>query len=158
MSANDIAIPVQTTTCRKQNLRVLAHRVIFASLAAFILFSPAPGQLFAKHSPWLREWIMYSGVGIGIPQGEFRIHDNSGRIFDTLTPLEAAGLSRYPNVVHYQFDGRMRTSDDLGRYAAMACSTLEDGQWLAFDGRVGTRQGWLPFQVDEVCSAAGEVE
>jgi hypothetical protein len=110
--------------------------------------------MFGKHSPWLREWIMYSGVGVGIPKGLFTIHDESGPIAD-LTPLEAADLERYPKITHYYFSGLIGQAADLARFAEPLCSGLPQGQWVSFSGYVGTRQGWAKMRMDDVCAADG---
>ncbi len=155
MSLNDAAT-ARPSARPARDTRILVHRVVFAALAAFILLSPAPGQVFGKHSPWLREWVMYSGVGTGLPQGAFHIHDAAGTIIGTLTPLEAMGIAHYPNTEHYRFEGWMRTTGDLWRHATAACDRLENGHRLSFAGRVGTRDGWLDMQVEDVCPATGD--
>jgi len=127
------------------------RRYAFFALAAFILLGPAPGQLFDKRSPWLREWVMYSGVGVGLPKGVFTVHDASGPVAD-YTPLQAAGLERYPLIVHYFFDKRIFEDADLTRYAAGLCEGLLPGQHLSFDGVVGTRKGWVPMPVTNLCA------
>ena len=152
MSLNDAAGAAPAAPVRLRNPRSLARRLTFAALAGFILLSPAPKQLFGEPSPWLREWVMYSGVGTGIPEGAFHIHDASGRIVETLSPLQAAGLSRYPNIKHYMFEGRLQSSEDLWRFAAASCARLDTGQRLSFEGRIGTRQGWWAEARDDVCA------
>lgn len=127
------------------------RRSAFFALAAFILLGPAPGQLFDQRSPWLREWIMYSDVGVGLPKGVFAVHDASGPVAE-YTPLQAAGLERYPRIVHYFFDRRIFEQAHLTRYAADLCETLSPGQRLSFDGVVGTRKGWVPMPVANVCA------
>lgn len=127
------------------------RRYVFFTLAAFILLGPAPGQLFGKHSPWLREWVMYSGVGVGLPKGVFTVHDLSGPVSE-YTPLQAAGLEQYPQIVHYFFDKRIFEDADLTRFAANTCEALLPGQHLSFDGVVGTRKGWVPMPVANLCA------
>ncbi len=54
------------------------RRLLFGSLAAFILLVPAMPQLLGVHSPILRPWVMYSGVGFGLLQGEFVVTQENG--------------------------------------------------------------------------------
>lgn len=130
------------------------RRALFTACAMFILLGPAPGQLFGNHSAWLREWIMYSGVGIGIPKGMFTVQGGAddGAVY---TPLQAAGLERYPRIAHYSFEQRIFDPSGLARFAAPLCASLSDDQRLAFSGHVGTRQGWEPLADPDVCQADG---
>lgn len=125
----------------------------FALLAAFILLSPAPGQLFGAHSPFLREWVMFSGVGVGIPRGDF-IVARDGREVARRTPLEALGLAAYPQIRHYAFEERVVEDADLARFARALCEEAGEGGRVGFVGSVGTRQGWRPIEVEDVCRAA----
>lgn len=126
------------------------RRGVFMVIALFLFLGPAPGQLFGQHSPFLREWIMYSGVGIGMPKGIFSVHDQTGEVTD-YTPLQAAGLERYPPISHYKFDRRIFAAEDLSRFAAPLCARLSQDQRLSFDGAVGTRIGWVQVTQDDVC-------
>lgn len=127
------------------------RRLVFYALAGFILLSPAPGQLFGQHYLLIREWVMYSGVGVGMPKGEFVLHDMSGGV-TRLTPLEAAGLERYPRTSHYLFATRIFEPQDIARFAAARCADLTPQQRLSFEGVVGTRQGWVAMPVENVCA------
>lgn len=133
------------------------RRCVFFALAAFILLGPAPGQLFDQRSPWLREWIMYSDVGVGLPKGVFIVQDASGPV-EQHTPLQAAGLDRYPKITHYLFDRRVHAEADLARFAADLCATLQPGQHLSFEGVVGTRQGWVAMPVTDVCAQTEDAQ
>ena len=71
------------------------------------------------HHLLLREWVMYSGVGVGIPKGEFRIWQGDQPLA-TLSPLEALDLPAYPRVIHYTFPHRILRDEDFPRFAAAA--------------------------------------
>jgi hypothetical protein len=131
------------------------RRVAFGGLAALILFGPAPGQLFGHHSPALREWVMYSGVGVGILRGSFVLQEGERRLA-TLSPLEALGLQRYPSVRHYQFPHLVRAPEDVAAYAAALCERAAPGQTVAFEGQVGTRQGWREMSSADLCALGAE--
>lgn len=135
--------------------RAAVRRAAFAAVAAFIFLGPAPGQLFGLHVPLLREWVMFAGVGTGIPKGDFIVRNGEVEV-SRHTPLQAAGLAAYPTIHHYQFETRIRTAADIGRFAATLCGTLAPDQRLDFEGVVGTRNGWLAFTNFDVCAA--EVE
>lgn len=144
------ASPIKPLDTSLRHTKTKVRRVVFGLLAAFILLGPAPGQLFGKHSPWLREWVMYSGVGVGILDGSFTASQEDGTQ-TVYSPLQVAGLDSYPMIKHYYFDNRVFVPEDLGKFAANLCETLEPGGQLAFDGYVGTRQGWQVLKQDNVC-------
>lgn len=134
------------------------RHVCFTAIAAFILLGPAPGQLFGKTSPWLREWVMFSGVGVGIPKGQFTVNDANGSDQGSYTPLAAAGLDRYPRMSHYRFENRVFASGDMAGFAAPLCASLAPGQHVSFEGWVGTRQGWAEMSIETVCAMQGDTQ
>jgi hypothetical protein len=138
---------------RSRSLLVQARRIGFAAIALFILLAPAAGQVFGVHHLLLREWVMYSGVGVGIPKGEFRIWQEDEPVA-TLSPLEALDLAAYPPVIHYTFSHRILSDDDFPRFAARLCGALADhgGDRVSFEGKVGTRQGWRPANHSDLCA------
>ena len=48
----------------------LPRRLAFLLLAGFILLTPALPQLFGVQGMFLRQWTMFSGVGVGLLKGE----------------------------------------------------------------------------------------
>lgn len=130
------------------------RRGLFIAFALFILLGPAPGQLFGNHSPWLREWVMYSGVGIGIPKGVFTVQDGTNPSLE-YSPLQAAGLEQYPRIAHYTFDRRVFDVSDLSRFAAPLCADMSADQRVSFSGYVGTRRGWVPVLANDLCQTDG---
>ena len=122
------------------------RRAAFASLAAFILLGPAPGQLFGLHTMVLREWKMFAGAGVGLPQGRFTLHRAGGAV--TMSPLEAAGV---PSYLALPIDRRIATPADLRVFAARVCGTLPGKERLSFEGSVGTHAGRQALVVDDVC-------
>ena len=138
---------------RRARPAITVRRAAFCLVAAVIYLGPAPGQLFGLHSPWLREWVMFSRVGEGILDGAFTLVRPDGPV-ETYTPLEAAGLARYPIVLHYLFPRRVRDAGDLGRFAAPLCARAPAGAAVSFRGAVGDRDGWRPLQAEDVCAGA----
>jgi hypothetical protein len=130
------------------------RRAGFWTLAGFILLTPAVWQVFGHHSIWLRPWVMYSGVGVGILDGTFVLRTPDGAPRE-MTPLEALGLERYPPIHHYAFDRRVGEDGRLDAFAGQLCETLPPGARLSFEGYVGTREGWRALSVEDVCIEVG---
>lgn len=133
-------------------LQTQLRRAGFVVCALFILLAPSAGQVFGVKHLLLREWVMYSGVGVGIPRGEFRIWRGDHPVA-TLSPLEVLGLPAYPSVIHYTFAHRILDDADLPAFAARLCEALadHDGDRVSFEGVVGTRDGWRSAQHADVC-------
>ena len=141
---------------RPGGLPTQLRRAGFVGIALFILLAPSAGQVFGVKHLLLREWVMYSGVGVGIPRGEFRIW-RGDHMVATLSPLEALDLPAYPSVIHYTFAHRVLDDADLPGFAARLCETLADhgGDRVSFEGVVGTRDGWRSAQHDDLCARDG---
>lgn len=140
---------------RPGGLRLQARRIGFTAIALFILLAPAAGQIFGVKHLLLREWVMYSGVGVGIPKGEFRIWRGDQPVA-TLSPLEALELTAYPRVIHYTFPHRILGDEDLPGFAARLCAALadHDADRVSFEGVIGTRQGWRSARHGDLCTPA----
>jgi len=140
---------------RQRSLRAQARRIGFTAIALFILLAPAAGQIFGVHHLLLREWVMYSGVGVGIPKGEFRIWQGDQPLA-TLSPLEALDLPAYPRVIHYTFPHRILRDEDFPRFAARLCGALadHDADRVSFEGVIGTREGWRSARHHDLCIPA----
>lgn len=146
-----------TPVIPRNAVKRLRH-VCFTAIAAFILLGPAPGQLFGHSSPWLREWVMFSDVGVGIPKGHFTVHDANGSDHGSYTPLAAVGLNRFPRITHYHFENRIFAAGDMAGFAAPLCANLAPGQHVSFEGQVGTRQGWADMSIENVCTMQGDAQ
>lgn len=132
-----------------------ARPAVFAVIAAFMLASPALPQVFGIGKPWIRQWTMFSGVGRGIPKGDFIIETHAGMPVRTLTPLAAAGLTRYPVTAPVErFDRYVYHVSDLQRFAAPACADLNADQRLRFAGVVGSWHGFTAPVSAVVCEGA----
>ena len=134
----------------ERRLRTGLRRAAFCALALFIALGPMFPQVFGVRSPAFRPWTMFSGVGVGILKGNFRIEEPQGQVRE-LAPLELLGLERYPRIRHFHFEHRVRDADDLRKFAAGFCAGLEPGARLSFDGHVGTRNGWRPLAGEDLC-------
>ena len=130
--------------------RVGLRRGGFCARAPFIPLGPIFPQAFAVHSPLFRPWTMFSGVGVGILKGSFRVEDGQGPARE-MTPLELLGLERYPRIRQYHFEERVRDPEDLRKFVAEYCDGLAPGARLSFAGHVGTREGWRALKGDDLC-------
>ncbi|MEM9988591.1 MAG: hypothetical protein AAF723_03650 [Pseudomonadota bacterium] len=120
-------------------------------LSGYILFSPAWPQVFQQHNIFIRPWVMFSGVGEGVLKGEFILTRANGAE-TRLTPLEVAGLTRYPvKSQHYRFDPRVRSPADIKIFAQKICSGLTAGDTLSYVGYVGYGRGWSTPQTLSIC-------
>ncbi|MEM9911770.1 MAG: hypothetical protein AAF922_13395 [Pseudomonadota bacterium] len=149
-----MAQKIEATDSSPQQLERLSidvRRSAFFLLMAFIFLGPAPGQLFGWHSSWLREWVMFSDVGVGIPDGTFTVAHADGTT-ETHSPLEAVGLESYPLIRHYLFEGRVFEASDLAKFATELCTQAELASSVSFKGKVGTRNGWQPMQAEDICA------
>ncbi len=139
------------------SLGAISRRVAFVAVAAFLLLGPAPGQLFGAHSFFLREWIMFAGVGVGIPKGVFTLHTADGAALP-LTPTQVVGVTAYPQIRHYLFDKRVFEDADIKLFAGRVCDQAQEGERLSFEGFIGTRLGWRAVSVDDICALPDPVE
>ena len=126
-------------------------RAAFALAALYITLSPALPQLLGWGAPVVRAWTMYSGVGAGLPKGDFTARYADGRI-QTLTALQVRGLERYPDVFHYTFDGLIDAPEGLAAWAADFCAASQDLESLSFSGRIGSPDGWVTHDADDLCA------
>jgi hypothetical protein len=144
MASIDPAFPNPALAAGRSSVRW--RRAAFAGLAAFILLGPAPGQLFGLHTMMLREWRMFAGAGVGLPQGQFTVHRAVGAVI--MSPLEVAGL---PSYLALPIDRRIAAPADLRAFAARLCDSLHETARLSFEGSVGTHEGRQALTVDDVC-------
>ena len=127
------------------------RRAAFATVAAFILLGPAPGQLFGVHSMLLREWVMFSAAGIGLPEGRFTLHRADGAV--TMSPLEVVAL---PSYLALPLDRRIYEPADLKAFAARICNDARETARLSFAGSIGTFAGRRPLIAHDVCNAPAQ--
>lgn len=129
------------------------RRSLFTVLAAFILLSPAAKQVLGYEAPWVRSWVMFSGVGVGILKGSFTTRTQDGAARE-LTPLEVLDLPRYPMMRSYLFPQMVMDEDGLRAFAAPYCERVGAHEHLSYRGLVGTRNGWKPLEASDICASA----
>jgi hypothetical protein len=123
------------------------RRAAFVALAAFILLGPAPGQLFGVHSILLREWLMFSGAGVGLAKGQFTLHRAEGAV--TMSPLEVLAL---PTYLALPLDRRIYKPSDLKTFAARICDSGRETARLSFEGSVAAFIGWRALTAYDICN------
>ena len=149
----DVPTPEAVSRPQSGNFSMLARHIAFGLFAVLIYLGPAPGQIFGSHSPWLREWVMFSGVGVGIPNGRFVVRHEDGA--ETMhTPLEAADIEQYPLILHYLFENRIFATEHFTHFAAPLCATAPETSSVRFEGAVGTRQGWQALKIENICASS----
>ena len=126
----------------------VARSVVFAGLAALVLFGPGLKQVLEIRSPLLRPWTMFSGIGVGVLKGEFEVTDASGAT-TRLRPLEVLQLDRYPVHRSIHFDRLVREPAHLRAFGERLCT--DPAVRVAFHGHTGSRQGWQALDVDDIC-------
>ena len=146
----DAAAFGQQGTVFRQATRRLRSAAL-GGLGLFIALSPAAGPVFGVHSVFLREWIMFSGGGIGVLKGQFSVVEADGTRA-VLTPLEVLGLNHYHSDPAFDFDPRVFEAADLRRFATQICDGQARPGRLSFTGMIGTRQGWQPIEAGDVCA------
>ncbi len=135
-------------TTGRWNPARLARTLVFTGLAGVVLFGPGLRQALDLHTPLLRQWTMFSGIGVGVLKGEFEVTDASGTTI-RMRPLDVLELQRYPLVRSFLFDRLVSEPGDLRTFGARLCN--DQTTRVAFHGHTGTRQGWVPLDVDDIC-------
>lgn len=125
------------------------RRLLFGSLAAFILLAPAMPQLLGVHSPIFRPWVMYSGVGFGLLQGEFVVTRETG--VEVMTPPSFFNLTRYPNAMRLTEPYLVFDEAGLARQVSQFCAANESALSVAFTGRIAMPQGWVALEANNAC-------
>jgi hypothetical protein len=96
---------------------------------------------------FLREWVMFSGAGIGLAKGRFTLHRADGAV--TMSPLEVVAL---PSYLALPLNRRIYEPADLKAFAARICNDAREAARLSFEGSVGTFAGWRPLTAHDVCN------
>ena len=127
--------------------------VIFCFFALLIGVGPFFPQVMNTGSPWLRPWVMYAGVGVGVLKGDFTATYADGSS-STLTPLEILNLENYHKLRVFRYSHRVYNEVDLRRVVSPWCAA-QSGQLsdLAFRGKVGLGRGWADVDVSGLCEA-----
>ena len=141
-----------TTDSGKRSARRAAA---MATLGAYILFSPFFVQVLKFDLPFVRPWIMFRDVGLGVLKGEFSYTDETGETM-RLAPLDVAQLSRYPlNEQFYRFDRLVLNDEQFSRFVAGFCAKHPDGR-LSYAGKVGAGRSWRAVELTDLCRGAVE--
>lgn len=115
----------------------------FVLLAAFILFSPVPQQVFGASSPLLRGWTMYDGYGINICTMTLHLVSPEGKP-EQIDWLKILGFPHHPTAPLRL--RRITGPQQAFEIAAEVKSKLPSGSDLRMTARVSTLSGWM-----EIC-------
>lgn len=142
---------------RDQELARTLRAAAFSAIAAYIIASPFLVQIAGLNLPFIRPWIMFKEVGVGVLKGEFEFTSKDGSVA-RLSPLEVLGLDRYP--VHaqtYRFKKLVFEDAHIERVVADFCGQRRgDYAGLSFRGRVGAGPAWRPLTADDLCKGGAE--
>ncbi|MEL6324272.1 MAG: hypothetical protein AAFQ84_08605 [Pseudomonadota bacterium] len=124
----------------------------YFALAAVIGLGPLLPQTFEIGEPWLRPWVMFSRVGVGVLQGEFEANWTDGTT-TTLAPLDVIGIRGYFKWRQADKAVYVQKPDDIYDVVSEFCNGHESRlQRLSFTGRVGGFEGWVPLHSDDLCN------
>jgi len=130
---------VSTVPASKARLRVRAG--LFIGIAAFMLISPLHRALGGR-SPWLRDWLLYRDIGVGLVEAQFAVVDVHGeRAVDRFVVLGVPRGRSAADLTH------IRGEAGLHRVCRRLCAALGPGSELRVRARIATTSGWA--QIDD---------
>lgn len=125
-----------STTPSPARLRLCAGLLL--GLAGFMLLSPAH-RVLGGRSPYLRDWILYRDVGVGLVKARFttRSADGHERPVDRFAALKLRpGPSAPRTITHISGEA------GLHAVARQLCAALGPGTDLRAHARIATTTGW----------------
>lgn len=128
---------------------------VFGALAAYILVSPFFVQVLGVDATFIRPWIMFKDVGVGVLKGEFVFTAKDGGV-QHLSPLDVLGEERYPvRAQAYRFEKLVFKDEDVARFTSQFCAEhAGDYEDLRFEGKVGAGAAWRPVSIGGLCAGA----
>lgn len=134
--AHSGSVPRVSTPPSPARLRLRAGLLL--GLGGFVLASPAHRALGGR-SPYLRDWMLYRDVGVGLVQARFLRHTADGHTtpidrFQTLKLPAGAGAPRW--LTHISGE------TGLHRVCSQLCAALGPGADLRVHARIATTTGW----------------
>lgn len=101
-------------------------------IGGFMLVSPLHRALGGR-SPWLRDWVLYRDVGVGLVAAEFSKRDGDGEVgIDRFAVLK----ERSSRLTH------IRGESGLYGVCRRLCAALGPGTDLRVRARIATIDGW----------------
>src|SRR5688572_10962580 len=93
-------------------------------------------RVLGGRSPWLRDWLLYRDVGVGLVTARFHVVSDGGEV--TVDRFEV--LKERRGVVSPI--SHMRGEEGLERVCRRLCAALGPGTDLRVRARIATRTGW----------------
>ena len=129
---------MSTVAASKARLRVRAG--LFIGIAAFMLVSPLHRALGGR-SPWLRDWLLYRDIGVGLVEAQFAVVDVHGeRAVDRFVVLGVPRGRSAADLTH------IRGEAGLHRVCRRLCAALGPGTDLRVRARIATIDGWAEIE------------
>lgn len=125
--------------------RLRTRAGLLLALGAFILVSPAY-RVLGGRSPYLRDWMLYRDVGIGLVEARFTRRDADGRE-RPVDRFAALGLRRgasAPRTLTH-----ITGEAGLHRVCTQLCAALGPGADLRVYARIATTAGWAELDHGE---------
>lgn len=139
-------------TARASSIKVAWRTAAMTLIGSYFLLSPVLPQVFDTGRPWVRQWTMFGGVGVGLLKGDFFFKPTEGEI-RRLSVLDVHGLKRYPVTAQfYRYDGLIFEDADFLRLAAKYCAANSEAQGeILFKGRLGHGKAWRTVEYRSAC-------
>ncbi len=126
------------------------RRAFFGVVAAFVLLAPALPQVFGVHAALFRPWVMYSGVGLGLLQGEFAV-TRDGEV-EMLSPESFLNINHYVRSMSLSAPHVVLDEAALIDRITAYCEANRNVTTVSFDGKVSGIRGWRPMRVTAECA------
>lgn len=117
---------------------------LLLGLAAFILLSPAH-RVLGGRSPYLRDWMLYRDVGVGLVQARFAVRDADGseRPIDRFAVLKLRPGPGARKLTHITGEAGLHV------VCHQLCAALGPGTDLRVHARIATITGWADLDRGE---------
>lgn len=133
--------PTQNKPAGFDRVRFWLRAIVFVPLAGFMLFGPFYTQILGNASPYLREWIMFSGLGVGFDEVRFSRLGADGKA-EPLDRFELMGYRQRHKAPTWLT--RIPDYDTSLRIGHLLCHRLGDGADVRIESRRATIRGWTP--------------
>ncbi len=121
---------------RPGGARATARVLVVAACLLYIWLAPVPRQVFGRYVHGLRNWMMFSGVGLEVTEVRYwQVLPDGGERPLSRADLTAAGVKE-PRA------GRFSDEEDALATARRLCRELGAGADVRFRLRKATRKGW----------------
>lgn len=124
--------------------RLRLRAALLLGLGGFILASPAHRALGGR-SPYLRDWMLYRDVGVGLVEARFYTRDRDGHT----TAIDRFAALKLPRSVAPRWLTHIAGETGLYRVCSQLCAALGPTADLRVDARIATTTGWTDLERGE---------